>query len=391
MATITQSPPKHGLRRSGLREALAGTGEIQPAVFLLAALLPVRGLSSLVPSLSNIPVNTVAAIGLAILGFTRRPEGQLRRPLLALSGVFLVAWLEAVTLASTQLSELRRMGAIAALYLLVWVLSTGRVDLRSVSRGAMTGLLMAIAIGVVLLPVSSYAGRLTGVLGDPNGAGFVIVAIGLACLQWYQPGRQRGILLALLCVGVLLTWSRTTFFALGVAVLWVLLGRRLGRLASLVGLASVTYLYYWANGVMEANGWFVERQGSDDLRERLAIASARLVEEAGWTGHGLGSALVDLGDTTLWFHNSFDVMRAEGGLVAFIALIVLLGLLFLRVHDLPASSRPLWAEGAIIAGLICSTNIGFSLTAPAMAVAIGLYLAHWRRARDSSVTPARGA
>ena len=385
MAGALSTAPSQGSMRSALRDAMAGTGQIQPLVFGIATFLPVRGLGPVVPFLGDLPINTIATACLVVLGFTHRPIRRLNRPLLTVVGALLVGWLLVVTVVTSQLSQMRRMGTIVLLFCIVWVISTGRIDLRSVSRGTMAGLLLWLGVGVVLLPVSDYAGRLTGVMGDPNGVGSVLLALGLASLQWYRPGRTRLLLLALLSFGVMLTWSRTSIFALGIAVVWALVGRHLGRILMVIAAVGSYFLYRFATTLMEARGWFVDREGSDELRDRVAQATHALIEGSGWSGFGLGSAQVDLGDgLIMWFHNSYDAIRAEGGLIAIGLLALLLALLFLGIHLVPRDSRPTWAEAAVIAGLICAINIGYSLTQPALAVAVGIYLAHWIQARDAA-------
>ncbi len=179
-----------------------------------------------------------------------------------------------------------------------------------------------------------------------------------------------------------LTQSRTSMFALAIATLWVLFGRRFGRILSLGALIGVVWLFQWASEYAERQGWFQERLGSDNLRDRLTESERILTDSAGWWGHGLGTALAEFEGVTLFFHNSFRALQTEGGLIALILLIIMGISLYWNFHELPATHRPVWAEAAIIAALICSINIGYSLTSVPMAMAVGMYIAYHCLARE---------
>ena len=356
-------------------------GDIVIPVFLLGMLIPVRGVEFLIPALT-LPVNTLACVALVGIGVWAGARWRAGSFLVSLAGTGLVLWLVGWTLWVHGLGELRRSVNIITLFAVAAVLGAGRLHVRSVSRGVAIGMLIALAFSATLIPSSSYEGRLTGVLGDPNAAGYVLTTLGFAVIQSLRTRRARLALWAAVGVGVLLTVSRTTLFAYVVATLWVWFAPRMNRLLSVATLGVSVAIYAWVDALAEARGWFTDRAGSDDLREALALAEQQMVRDAGWLGQGLGTAEVQIRGTTLFFHNSYRAMQTEGGLIAMGLLIALIIGIFLMFHQLPAQDRPVWAEAALICGLIVSFNIGFSLTSPPIAVALGLYLAYHGASRE---------
>ncbi|MBB1517130.1 hypothetical protein H5398_14330 [Tessaracoccus sp. MC1679] len=364
-------------------------GDIVIPVFLLGMLIPVRGVEFLIPSLT-LPVNTLACLGLVGIGVWAGARWRAGSLLVSLAGTGLVLWLVGWTLWVHGLGELRRSVNIIILFAVAAVLGAGRLHVRSVSRGVVIGMLIALAFSAALIPSSSYEGRLTGVLGDPNAAGYVLTTLGFAVIQSIRTRRARLAFWAVVGIGVLLTVSRTTLFAYAVATLWVLCAPRMNRLTSIATLGVSAALYAWVDALAEARGWFSDREGSDDLREALALAEQQMVRDAGWLGQGLGTAEVPIRGTTLFFHNSYRAMQTEGGLIAMGLLIALIVGVFLMFHQLPSNDRPVWAEAALICGIIVSFNIGFSLTSPPIAVALGLYLAYHGAARTRIEAEADG-
>lgn len=356
-------------------------GSVNLPIYLLAALLPVRGLESLGVQI-NVPTNSAAAILLIGISLLIAPRWKLLIPTLTASIVGLVGWLAAVSFfLHGDLAE-RRLFNLLVLVLIAGVIGSGRLELRSVVRGLLFGYIATIIISVALLPESSYEGRLTGLLGDPNAAGYTVTSLGLALLQSLKPGKYRNLLLGIVAIAAVLTVSRTSMFALAVGLLWVMFSRRMRALLSLALLGAAMWLYQWSNELMDERGWFSEREGSDNLRERLLLEEQRIVDTAGWFGHGLGKNTAEVGDATLFFHNSYLSLQAEGGRVALILLIVAGIGLYAKFYTLPNSHRPVWAEAGIIAALICAFNIGFALTSVPIAVTIGLYLSYHGYARS---------
>lgn len=356
-------------------------------ILLPATLLTMRSLTWLFPPLEGIPVNLVGCAVLVLLAFLRRPQWRIGNPLVTWSALLLASWLLIGTPLLHDDLPVRRVANLLVLFMIAAVIASGRLDIRSLTTGGIIGYVLALGVSVWMyfFRGSSYEGRLTGILGDPNAAGFILIALGLGFAQGIPKhhARWRWALWALAAGGVWLTQSRTSMFAVLIVTAWILLARHLPRLASFLALLATTWLYSWANDVMEQRGWFQEREGSDNLRERLLIVEQQQVAQAGWTGNGLGTAVADLDSIQLFFHNSYLAMQAEGGRIALYLLFAMMAGLFLVLHKLPADKRPVWAEAGVIAGFICSVNIGFSLTHPAMAVSIGLLLYHHCARREA--------
>lgn len=355
------------------RTLAATSGGLHVVVVVLAACLPLRA------TISEYPISTMAAAALVVLAAFHRPTVTGRVPrLAALALVVLVLWMVG---ASTVLHgiEARRAANLLVLLGLVWVLGQGRVHPPSFVTGLALGWAGGIAHAVLTRDESTYDGRITGFLGDPNGAGFVIVTLGCVLIAYARSTRRRTWpLWAFTGAAVALTLSRTSLFAFLAVTLWALVAPRFGRWSSLAALVVAWPVYWWLVDVVRDTGFFAERAGSDQLRDRLMIVEGQMVDQAGSFGLGLGTAHATVNGTFLWFHNSFRALWVEGGAVALALLAIGLGALFWSIHEVPAARRNAWYEAAILAAMICSINIGFSLTSVTMAVAVGMYLLYWR-------------
>jgi hypothetical protein len=352
-------------------------GQLEIVTVVLAACLPLR------PAIGGLPLSTIAAMGLVVVAAFRRPAVGRRVPVLVgLGSLALVGWLVVGSAAGGGL-DVRRAGSLVILLALGWVLAQGRLHRQSVFVGLGAGWFGGIAHAVLTRDESTYDGRITGYLGDPNGAGFIIITLGCVLIAGARDsGRRLWPIWLVTVAATALTVSRTSVFALGAVTVWALIAPRLNRLVSVLVLAVGWPVYGWLVDLAQATGFFAERAGSDDLRARLAVVETHMVDQAGLRGFGIGSARAVVDGAPLWFHNSYWALRVEGGLVAFALLFVCLIGLAWSAHRVPRERRNAWYESAVLAGLICSVNIGFSLTSVTMAVAVGLYLDYWRRTVD---------
>lgn len=373
MEQLTQRPA------TVTRGLVASSGSLQPVIVVLAACLPLR------PELRGLPLSTMAAALLVALATTRPSSVGRRIPrLAAVAAVAVVVWVIGASAVFGSL-DVRRAGNLVVLASLAWVLGQGRLHMDSFVAGLATGWVGGIAHAVLTRDASTYDGRITGYLGDPNGAGFVIVTIGCLLIAYARPlGRRTWPIWLLTGAAVALTLSRTSAFAFVAATVWALVAPRLGRWASVAALLAAWPVYQWLVDAARATGFFSERAGSDYLRQRLSVVEQAMVDQAGWHGLGLGTAKAEVEGAPLWFHNSYWALWVEGGLVAFALLLVGLLALFWSIHKVPATRRNAWYESAIIAALICSLNIGFSLTSVTTAVALGMYFLYWRRSVDNA-------
>ena len=109
---------------------------------------------------------------------------------------------------------------------LVVVVGQGRVHLTSLARGIGLGLAIGIPVSLPSIVTGGYPGRLTGLFGDPNGAGMLMVTM-TPLVMGVVRGRWRWLVGLLGAGGVLLTFSRTSLLALAFVVVWMLVASRL--------------------------------------------------------------------------------------------------------------------------------------------------------------------
>lgn len=327
----------------------------------------------------------LALIVLVTLGAPARGTGLLIMALMAIMSVVLI---------STALSGhflWTRLGTISAWVLLMYGVARGSLSMGSLARGMGLGLFVSVIYGLITLQTSSYTGRLTGVLGDPNTAGLALVTMGLIAMLFLRRRWTRFLLLLTMVTGVILTASRTSMLALGIALLVIVVGHRLHPLVVAAGVwASVWWLSETSQSGASAGsawyerGFFLDREGSDILRSQLAPLEEHKRISGGLFGHGPGEAHVMLDDAVQMFsHNSYSGFQMEFGQLGMAALL-LLGLVLLwrytrrGVYRDPTMS---WAAGAVAAVAVCSANLGESLLTPSGALAAGTLILVSRHAR----------
>lgn len=328
-----------------------------------------------VPGLS-FPVSTAAAMVFIGIVLFRRADLDLRVPVwfLGLLGG-LVVWY-VVTSQLNGVDATRRLGNITILVALAATIASGRVHVRSAGIGLGLGVLLAVPHAILTLPASSYVGRLTGMIGDPNGAGLILAALGACAVGLLERTSHRVVVGLILLLGIGLTFSRTTYLAAAVGIAWVAVGKRVSVPLAVPLLTGIVLAIQRIPDSLIESDFFGEREGSDALRERIVEAEAALVARSPWTGNGAGTAVVEVGDRTFFFHSSYLAMRADGGWVALGALIAAVTLTFLAVASVPLDKRNGWLEGAILAALICALNIGEALLTASLMVPLGLAMRH---------------
>ncbi|SEB68077.1 O-antigen ligase [Nocardioides exalbidus] len=352
--------------------------DIRVTDFALMAALPFR-----TTEVSGFPVNELAMAALVGLCLVRPARGGARLPAMA---VVLIGGLLALMLYSgmaNQIDWTRRVGHLVIISGVIWSLATGRVSLRSAGLGIATGLIAVIGLGVVGMATSSYAGRLTGYLGDPNAGAYFVAVLGVLAVFYSDPRWKVRLVVALpILAGLTLTYSRTGLLAGAFAAVWVLLGRRLGVAGGGVFAFGLVWLVGNIPDSITTFGPFSNRSGSDALRERIIAQERVQIADAPWYGHGPGTAKVRIQDLDFFFHNSYLATRQEGGWGALVLVLGLMAFAFLRLSrqsrrgDLYAAG----AQAAIIAVAVMGITLGEVLLDTPMAIAVGFALAQATRA-----------
>lgn len=348
--------------------------EIRMSDFALMAVLPLRSVE-----VAGYPVNEFAMATLVGLCLFRPARGgaRLPGPVVILLGALLALLLYSGL--ANDVDWTRRFGHVAILAGLVWAGGTGRLSPRSVGAGLATGLISVIALAVAGVGGSTYAGRLTGFLADPNAGAYFIAVLGtLAVFFCDERWKVRAAVALPIVAGLALCLSRTGLLAGAFVVAWVLVGRRLGTFG---GAAAAIALVWVVDNIPESLttfGPFSDRSGSDNLRRRIIAQEQVELAAAPWYGHGPGTATVDIRGLEFFFHNSYLAVRQEGGWGALGLVLALLVYAFVRLSrqsragDLVAAG----AQAAIIGIGVMAITLGEVLLDTPMAVAVGLALGH---------------
>lgn len=355
--------------------------EIRATDFLLMASLPLRTLE-----VAGLPVNELTMAALVGLCLLRPARGGARLPTLV---VLLLGALLSLLLYSGLANDVdwtRRVGHVAILAGLVWAFGTGRISLRSAGAGLATGVIAVIALASAGIGGDFYPGRLTGYLGDPNAGAYFVAVLGVLAVFFCDERWKVRLAVAVPVVaGLVLSYSRTGLLAGAFAVVWVLLGRRLGAAGGALAAGGLVWLVDNIPKSLTTFGPFSDRSGSDALRERIIAQERVQLADAPWFGHGPGTATVRIRDLEFFFHNSYLAVRQEGGWGALLLVLALLVLAFLRLSrqsragDLQAAG----AQAAIIGVAVMAITLGEVLLDTPMAIAVGFALGQTLRAREA--------
>ncbi|MDZ5660800.1 hypothetical protein SFC79_03400 [Nocardioides sp. S-58] len=352
--------------------------EIRITDFALMASLPLRTVE-----VAGFPLNELTMAALIGLCLLRPARGGARIPaavVLVLAALFGLLLYSGVV---NQVDWTRRMGHVAILAGLVWAFSTGRVSLRSAGAGLATGLVAVMALAVVGIGGDYYPGRLTGYLGDPNAGAYFIAVLGVLAVFFCDDRWKVRLAVAVPVVaGLVLSYSRTGLLAGAFAIVWVLLGRRLGAAGGAAMAFGLVWLVDNIPQGLTTFGPFSDRSGSDALRDRIVAQERVELAAAPWYGNGPGTATVNIRDLEFFFHNSYLATRQEGGWGALVLVLALMVLAFLRLSrqaragDLAAAG----AQAAIIAVAVMAVTLGEVLLDTPMAIAVGFALGQALRA-----------
>lgn len=347
-------------------EVAAGASTLIPVLLLFAAAV-CDGVD--LPG-SGLPLSSVALVPL-VVGAVFFPATSPTRPSwFPLLTVLVPVWLAATSVLNGDV-DVKRVGSVGLWACVVLVLSSGRIPLFMAARGLALGITVAGAYGLLTIGSSSYAGRVTGWFGDPNTAGLVLLVV--LCLSVpYLPSRKTTALVVLVGgAALVLTLSRTTLLAAGLAALWMVAGGKVNRILGVAGVAGAVLWVLRLPDSVATWGPFSDREGSDQLRERISAQEQLMVAEHPWIGHGAGTARVQVEQNTFFFHDSYLAARAEAGWIGLAMLVTLLAATFIALVALPNARRSVWLEGAVVAVAVCATNLGEVFLAIPTALVLG--------------------
>lgn len=376
--TSSTAVPTIGQRLAdSARETARSVGAVRIPELLLGTLLIVEAGFGL-----PVGVNQIAMIALIGLAVTQRPQRELSIPNWVYAafviGLFYIAMISLFADPSEFAADWkRRLIRLMLTSLVVLVVASGRIDIRSLLVGVGAGLFANTVLFYAGLAPDTYGGVLSGYLEDKNVAGLAYAVYGILLLSLTQKLSWRILIIAAAAVGVWLTGSRTSIAAFGAALIWVLLAPRLVPLLR----AALAGILYWVTQILAEDysriGRFSSREGSDLLRSRIDAASQLKVEDTGFWGAGLGEAYVEIEDRTWYFHNSYWSALVEGGwLWLTLVLILTIGIGLSLVRGGRISREIAIGQGAILVLLLCSFRLGEVLFTLPWAVALGYCLRH---------------
>lgn len=378
-----------GWRRSGSWDTIADLPDDAPpdtrgrrgtADFVLFAVMTMVGIP-----VRGVPLVEVASALAVLLAMTRAPRA---RPALGTTALLLVAMVGLMFLSAelNDLSPLRRLLHLVLYAALMVVASQGRFHQGAMSRGLAFGLVVS---GAAYYAGYSpgYEGRLTGLFGDPNAAGYVLTTLGCLALGGLMTSRFRWPIGLVILALIVLTFSRTSLLATALILAWMLIGSRVATLFGSILLGLMVYAVTSIPTSLQNFGPFEDRTGSDALRSRIVAQEKVMIGDSPWYGNGPGTSRVQVQGDSFFFHNSYLALQNEGGRLA-VALLVGAGIVALvGLMRLPTGSRNFWYEGALIALAVCAVNLGEVLLELPAALALGVAVYHARVARQGSADP----
>lgn len=344
------------------------------------ALLPMEALT-----IAGFPVSELVAVLLVLRGLFRTRLVRIGNGWIVLL-LAIGAWCLTSSLLAGSVLDFRRLGHITIWAMLIFVIASGRVKYVAMVHGLGLGVAAAALSGLLgFRLLGGYEGRLTGLFGEPNVAGLVLIAYGVLAVTIVEKPKWTFVLILLVVAALALTLSRTSWLALFIGVIWFAVG---SRLTPALGIPITTGCYGLAATTAEGyQNWgpFATRAGSDLLRELIIDQEMILITRSPLTGHGAGTARVLIEESTFFFHNSFLAMQAEFGIVGLVLVVSLVSATFLKLLVLPVAHRSRVLEMGIIGIVLCALHLGEVLLSLEVAVIIGASLRWISSSRMSGV------
>lgn len=340
-----------------------GTAEVASRVRVFEFLVGVGFVFSRYTLGDRLPVEILLVILLLGIAAFRRPTIDVSRVqtwVVMLMAVMLI-WVVAVSMRTGQ-PWTQRGFRFLLLFLLALCLAQGRIHWKSIVAGAAAGLIVINAPSWFLgVGVGNYQGFLTGWLGDKNVSGmfyaiFAVVGLCLFTLTW-----QKVVYFVVMFGLLWLTGSRTSIAGCLLALVWWFMRSRAHLWLRLVTAVIGVWVLVTVENRYSQTGEFSDRTGTDWYRAQIDAAMTAKLAVTPWYGQGLNTGWVTLSSTRqALFHNSYALLRVEGGwplVVAMLVLVVVVAFgLFGINKEVSDDQRAVEAGLAVV--LVCAWKLG---------------------------------
>lgn len=263
------------VREHGPNRIVAMAHKTRVPEFLLSILMTADGVP--IPGL-NFPYSLIALGLLVALALKRRPAHKMELkswvPTLLTLALIYVCAISAISHPTSISSDwVRRASRIAFIIVIAMMLATERLHLGSILRGLTVGLVANVIAFELHLSPDTYAGALTGWVGDKNKAGMYYAVVGLLLLWQMRSRLARVSWAALVMVPLWMSQSRTSMTAYAMGVIWTWTIARRPVLIRWVSAVGVVALVQYIETSFAQIGDFASRWGSDLLRQRIEFAT----------------------------------------------------------------------------------------------------------------------
>lgn len=321
--------------------------------------------------------------GLALLivyGYSRKPKYSLGQyswvPWVLALAVCYVSIVSFMSYSSDDhMTWVKRLIRIAEILIFVLLMATERIHLRSLIKGISLGLVLNVFAFNAGLAPDTYQGALTGWVGDKNRAGMYYAVVGVLMLWFGRNNIAKFILFVGFGAGVWLTESRTAMAAYAISLLWMVFVARRTAVTKWVAGGAAWALFQ----ILETNyaqvGQFANRAGSDWLRHEIELATAAKLGTTPFWGAGLGEAVVVIGRNTWYFHNGYDTLLVEGGVIYLALILGVTVFIGIRPFEMRCTSvQGNAAQAAALIILLCATKLGEVFLSFSWALVAGIAL-----------------
>lgn len=312
------------------------------------------------PITGNLTVSLLMAALMVFVAMCRRPQQKIDGGgIMLVLGALLFVYLVFVSI-KYGTAWTQRVSRFSLLLAMAGVIAQRRIDPRSLVLGLCLASVINVPAFYLGLNPNEYPPYLTGWFGDKNVAGMYYAVLGVLGLLVFRRRWAAGWLI-LSSVTVYLTGSRTSMSAFVLALAWIAFRNRTAILTRLALAAAGVWTLVYVENTFARAGVFSDRTGTDWFRHQIDLATQQKVAVTPWTGQGLNTGFVILGQVRrVWMHNAYDQAFVEGGYVFLFTTLIAFGVvglgLFSRV--LKVSAERLCCEAAAVAILVCAWKIG---------------------------------